>query len=269
MDLRGWDYTGRNIGPEFHRQFRLMIYYLQISEFVKHRKWGNTLQEELVPKMGMSSAGAVRTVKKVSENLGLIRRECFSSRGDLIADKLLTDRGLLIYNAATLENQVVADPSIDEDTKQKVELQIKTLYEEAYCDALMNYYFTNSDGTHLCPLRATLKALQKYSKLDKWEWYMLNTFIRHDDNVDEEAALNESILKYREGAYTFTMKNVIEKPKGHQYTPQHFEFAGLLHVVQRPIWFMTSSNRHDDIKKKVLSDSYLNELYNDKNGGDL
>lgn len=24
MDLRGWDYTGRNIGPELHNQFRIM-----------------------------------------------------------------------------------------------------------------------------------------------------------------------------------------------------------------------------------------------------
>ena len=266
MELKGWDYTGRNIGPEFHRQFRMIIYYLMLPDFVRERKWGNVLQEELATKIGMSSAGVVRTVKKVSENLGLINRVCFSSRGELKADELLTERGLLFYNAATLENQVVNDPSIDNATKKRVELQIKTLYEEAYCDAVMNYYFTNSDGSHLCPLRATLKALQKYSKLDKWEWYMLNTFVRHDDDPVEEKNLETNIKKYRDGDYAFTMKSVVEKPKGHQYTPQHFEFAGLLYVVQRPSWFMTSSDRHNDIKEKVLSDYYLENLYKNSGG---
>ena len=88
MELKGWDYTGRNIGPEFHRQFRMIIYYLMLPDFVRERKWGNVLQEELATKIGMSSAGVVRTVKKVSENLGLINRVCFSSRGELKADEL-------------------------------------------------------------------------------------------------------------------------------------------------------------------------------------
>ena len=34
MDLRGWDYTGRNIGPDLHRQFRIMIDCLSDSSFV-------------------------------------------------------------------------------------------------------------------------------------------------------------------------------------------------------------------------------------------
>ena len=54
------------------------------------------------------------------------------------------------------------------------------------------------------------------------------------------------------------MENVIEKPKGHQYTPQYFEFAGLVHVVQRPEWSITDSDNHSQIKDKVLLIEYKN-----------
>ena len=71
MDLKGWDYTGRNIGPDFHKQFRLMVDALSDPGFVGARTWGNSLQDSLAQKMGMSSSGAVRTVKRICENFGL------------------------------------------------------------------------------------------------------------------------------------------------------------------------------------------------------
>ena len=45
MDLRGWDYTGRNIGPDLHRQFRIMIDCLSDSSFTDHSSWGNGIQD--------------------------------------------------------------------------------------------------------------------------------------------------------------------------------------------------------------------------------
>lgn len=47
MDLRGWDYTGRNIGPDLHRQFRIMIDCLSDSSFTDHSSWGNGIQDRL------------------------------------------------------------------------------------------------------------------------------------------------------------------------------------------------------------------------------
>ena len=44
MELKGWDYTGRNIGPEFHRQFRMIIYYLMLPDFVRELKLACHLQ---------------------------------------------------------------------------------------------------------------------------------------------------------------------------------------------------------------------------------
>lgn len=97
--------------------------------------------------------------------------------------------------------------------------------------------------------------------MDKWEWYLMNTFIRHDDNESERESLEEAITKYRDGELTFTMENVVEKPKGHQYTPQHYEFAGFVNLVQRPTWSIRNSDRHMDVKALVLSDDYLDRLY--------
>ena len=261
MDLKGWDYTGRNIGPDLHKQFRLMINCLSSPQFTNHQTWGNPIQDELAKQMGMSSAGAVRTVKKISENFGLINKAVFTSRAEIIPDQILTERGKIVYQAATLEFQVNCSDEYDENRKKRILVYIKKLYEEAYCDALKQYYFEMPNGKRLMPLRATLKALNKYRTLDKWEWYLLNTIISEDDNTSEEETLDEHISKYRDGLLSFSMRNVVEKPKGHQYTPQYFEFAGLVNLNQRPEWLMRDSNRHQDTKDEVLSDNFLKELY--------
>lgn len=264
MELRGWDYTGRNIGPDLHRQFRIMIDCLSDPKFTNHSSWGNPLQDRLAAYMNMSSSGAVRTVKRVCINFGFLVEESFDSRVEIDIENLLTERGQLVYQAAKLEQQVDESVDYDDDTKEKIYSQIKNLYEEAYCSALKHYYFKNSDNTRLHPLRATLRALEKYSKLDKWEWYLLNTYIRHDDDEQEEMELERYIGMYRNGDLSFSMENVVEKPKGHQYIPQYFEFAGLLHVVQRPEWSISDSLKHKNVKKEVLAQDFLVKLY----GGD-
>lgn len=261
MDLRGWDYTGRNISPELHRQFLVMIDCLSDPTFTDHATWGNPIQDKLAIAMQMSSSGAVRTVKRMFNNFGFLQQASFSSRNEINNRRLLTDRGQLVYQAAKLEQQVSESVAYDENKKKQIFAEIKKLYEEAYCEALRDFYFTNQDGSHLHPLRATLRALNKYGRLDKWEWYLLNTFIREDDDVDAENELEGYIEQYRAGNISFTMENVVEKPKGHQYTPQHFEFAGLLHVVQRPLWSIADSGKHNDIKSQVLSDTFLESLY--------
>lgn len=266
MDLKGWDYTGRNIGPDFHKQFRLMVDALSDPGFVGARTWGNSLQDSLAQKMGMSSSGAVRTVKRICENFGLIERSAFSAREIPNKDTILTERGKIVYTTATLEHRVQTDPNMPDSVIEQAEKEIKVLYEESYCDALAHYFYTYSDGTHLCPLRATLKALKKYGRLDKWEWYMLNTFVLHDDNAEEEAKLDAAIKSYRKREFELTMANVVAKPKGHQYIPQYFEYAGLVRVTLRPDWYICDSDRHQDIKDTVLGDNFLISLYD---GGNL
>ena len=261
MDLRGWDYTGRNLGADFHRQMRLMMYYLMMPSFTNHQTWGNPIQDALAPKMGVSSSGVVRTVKRTCENFGLINNEMFNPRTEINGDDLLTERGKVVYQTATLEFEVNESKDLDEKSKERALVYIKSLYEEAYCDALKQFYYDNRDGTYLSPLRATLRALKRYGRMDKWEWYLMNTCIRHDDDEEEEEQLNEYIIKYRNEEITFTMQNVVEKPKGHQYIPQYFEYAGLVHLIQRPTWSIADNDNHKDIKEEVLSDTFLLELH--------
>lgn len=261
MELKGWDYTGRNIGPEFHRQFRTMVEALSDPGFVGARTWGNSLQDSLADRMDTASSGAVRTVKKMCGNFGLIQENAFSSGTIPQRNAILTQRGEILFAAAVLEHQVQSSQELSDDSKKKAAAEIKRIYEEIYCDALTHYYYTYSDGTHLCPLRATVKALRKYRQLDKWEWYLLNTFVRHDDRPDEETAFDEMIAAYRNGDFQFTMADVAEKTKGHQYIPQYFEYAGLVRVTQRPDWLIRESNRHEDVKANVLEDTFLDTLY--------
>lgn len=261
MELRGWDYTGRNIGPELHRQFRVMIECLSDPSFVNHRTWGNSIQDDLAEKIGVASSGVIRTIKKMFENFGLINSDSLSSKVEIDSRKLLTKRGQLVYYLANLEKSITESKDLDDKKKEASSKKIKNLYEEAYCDALKEYYYDNGDGTHLMPLRATLRAIQKYGRLDKWEWYLMNTFVRHDDDPSEETVLEDYINRYRAGEFQFDMRNVVEKPKGHQYIPQYFEFAGLFKVVQRPDWSISLSDKHNDVIAEVLSPDFLDRLY--------
>lgn len=264
MDLRGWDYTGRNIGPEFHNQYRIMVECLADPAFVNHSTWGNPIQDKLALKMKMASSGAVRTVKKLCDDFGFFAPGALTSRTEINPENFLSKKGKFVFQTATLEMQIEMSDSLSDSQKKKALAEVQNLYEEAYCDTLKKYYFSNSDGTRLCPLRATLKALKKYGTMDKWEWYLLNTIIRKDDDEIAEAELDLYINKYRRKEIEFSMQNVIEKPKGHQYIPQYFDFAGLLRVVQRPEWSISDSQKHEDIKLEILSEDYLEKLYGGK-----
>ena len=257
MNLRGWDYTGRNVGPEFHKQYKLLVDCLLDNTLVDNLTWSSLLQKRIAPLIGASSPGAVRTIKKMCDNFGFFLPFSLTSKKSIDSNILLSQRGKIVYQAATLEIQVNDDNNVPKETKEQIFLHIKNLYEEAYCDALIDYHFINADGTLFYPLKATLKALKKYGKMDKWEWYLLNTFVRHNDNEQEEKLFDKHILKYRQGDYSFTMNNVIEKPKGHQYIPQYFEFAGLVDVTLGANWCISNSIKHLNIKEEVLSMNYV------------
>ena len=107
MELRGWDYTGRNIGPDLHRQFRIMIDCLSDPVFTNHSPWGNPLQDRLATYMKLSSSGAVRTVKRVCMNFGFLVETSFDSKVEIDVEHMLTERGQLVYQAAKLEQEVI------------------------------------------------------------------------------------------------------------------------------------------------------------------
>ena len=102
MNLRGWDYTGRNIAPELHHQFRMMCQLLAYDSFVNHQTWGNPLQEQLAKQMGASSAGAIRTIKKMFVNFGFLDTKVINSRTELYGQPFLTKRGEVLLNVVTI-----------------------------------------------------------------------------------------------------------------------------------------------------------------------
>jgi len=261
MQLRGWDYTGRNVGHDLHIQYRKMVEALSSPQFVNHRTWGTSIQDDLAKRIGCASSGAIRTIKKMCEMLGFFGKESLTSRNEIQRATLLTQRGEAMYGITCLEEQILKSTDLDDSKREAAEKEIKRLYEEIYCESLMHYYYEYDDGTRLSPLRATLWALNKYGRLDKWEWYLLNTFIRHDDNIEEQNTFEKVLREYRSGKYELSMANIVEKPKGHQYIPQYFEYAGLVHVIQRPEWSIGHSQRHDAVKAVVLSDTFLSDLY--------
>lgn len=266
MELQGWEYVGRNLGPEFHKQFKAMMEALSQPEFVNGRVWNRELQTALALQIPVSSDGAVRTLKRMCETFRLIQKEAFSYKKVPAWDTLLTKGGQLVFNLAVLEDGLRNAPGLSSLAREQGLREVKRIYEEFYCDALARCYYTYGDGSHLCPLRATLKALKKFGSLDKWEWYLLNTCIQHDDDPTEEARLESAITSYRDGQFQFSMKNVVKHSKGHQYIPQYFEYAGLVYMTQFPTWRIRDSDRHNDLKNMVFQDDFLDTLYN---GGSL
>lgn len=259
MDLRGWDYTGRNIGPDFHRQICMMFNCLSDSAFVKNRTWGGEIQEALKTEVHVASSGVIRTLKKLCDDFGFFNEEAFASTID--SQNILTERGKTVHSAAIIEMQIDDNTSSFSDSqREEARIEIKRLYEEVYCEVFLRYRYKNVDGSFFFPLRATLRALKKYRIMDKWEWYLLNTCVRHNDDPQEEAELDRLISQYKNHLLSFTMGNVTEKPKGHQYIPQYFEYAGLVSLVQRPEWSISTSSQHQEIQDLALSDQFFSSL---------
>ena len=251
MELRGWRYTGRNLGPDFHRQIRIILDRLEDPAFLGNDTWGHPLQERLAKEIGAGSSGVIRTLMAACVSFGFLNDKPFRSYNPLRAQELITPRGQVVHRVAVLEQQAAALEK-DPETKKEIAAQIKSLYEEVYCDAMRDYCIHNGDGTKLHPLGAALRALERYGTLNWWEWYLLNTFVRRDGDSQGEALLDDAMERYRAGKLRFSSVDIVENPKGHQYLPQHFDFAGLISLTQATRWQVTDSGRHQDVKAAVL-----------------
>ena len=263
MRLTGWDYVGRNIDDSLHRQFIVIVDCLSDPDFVHGRPWGREIQDDLAARLG-TSPGQIRTIKRVCEDLGLFKKGSLNRTDVPSHSTIITEPGDIVHRANSLEQFC---ESIEDDKKREEALRhIKGLYEEGYVLAMVYYHykFPTTPPTRLHPLRATLKALRKYGSLDKWEWYLLNTDILADDNSEMEALLDQHITAYRHGELTFTMANVVEKPKGHQYLPQFLQYAGLVNLKNGHDWRISDNGKHQAVKDRVLSNGFLAEIYGER-----
>lgn len=250
--LHGWDYVGRNLSNDFHDQFIEFCEILLSPSFGLGQKWGNELQEKMTQKMHLNSSGVVRTIKRLYSVFGFIKPDVLRNNPICGGDSFLTERGKLVLELSKLDLGLRRNRLLGDDERKAALKHSHSLFEEVYCDVFKEMRIENNDGSSFSPLLATLRALKRYGKLDKWEWYLMNTFVRHDADPEEEENLDRYIRQYRAGGLVFSMKNVETNQKGHQYTPQHFDFAGLVLLTNSKDWEIVDSGRHLDIKDALL-----------------
>lgn len=131
--------------------------------------------------------------------------------------------------------------------------EIKSIYQLYYQKVLTSYCY-NNDGDLLHPLRATLKALRKYGHLNYWEWYLMNTIIRNDDDANEEAEFDRLITEYRTGKLHFKDTDIIENQLSHSYVLGNFEYAGLVCVEGSKFSLkITANEEFKDVIDEIIS----------------
>ncbi|NTZ20986.1 hypothetical protein EXW96_26735 [Paenibacillus sp. JMULE4] len=270
MDLKGWDYQGRNIDTKLLNQFKGLADFISNEKLVNNRTWGKELQNDIADAIGISGenrSGAVRTIKSVLEHLGFINYNSLSERKIPTFESVISPLGQDLLTLISVENDL---NSLEEDDP-KGQAEIKALYQDFYARSLLEFYFPfgvrkkepAGKNKPLHPLRATIKALKKFGYLNKWEWYLLNTIIDEDDNLEKETELENAIKDYRDGIVNYSMQSIKLNPKGHQYFPQYLGLSGLVSFKKkgREWTRMELNEEYNDLFDIVLSDSFIRDFY--------
>lgn len=224
MYLKGWKYEGTKISDKLHEQMLDIIAVLNDEKQVAGRKWP-ALQKDISDKLGIAT-GQVRTIKRMMEAFGILKE------GSLNSYKIPNAKDIYAENGRTLVELLETEKLMRENQEandEELMKEIKSIYRLYYQQVLVNYIY-NEDGKIFHPLRAALKALKKYEYLNYWEWYLLNTVIRSDDNLEEEAELDRLITAYRAGQIKFKSGDIIENKLSHSYVLGNFEYAGFVCV---------------------------------------
>lgn len=224
MYLSGWKYEGRKIADKLHEQMLEIIEILNDPNRVAGRNWP-ALQKYISVELGIAT-GQVRTIKRMMEEFGIVKKGVLNASSVPKAEEIYTKQGNTLVELLETEKLMRENPSADNFELIK---EIKSIYQLYYQKVLTSYCY-NNDGDLLHPLRATLKALRKYGHLNYWEWYLMNTVIRNDDDVNEEAEYDRFITEYRTGKLRFKDTDIIENQLSHSYVLGNFEYAGLVCV---------------------------------------
>lgn len=247
MYLNGWKYEGRKIADKLHEQMLEIIEILNDPARVSGRTW-TPLQKYISNELGVAP-GQVRTIKRMMEGFGIVKKGILNATTVPSSEIIYTEQGHTLVELLATEKIMRDNPSSD-----NVELikEIKSIYQLYYQKVLTSYYYNDSENI-LHPLRATLKALNKFGSLNYWEWYLLNTIIRIDDNETQEAELERLINEYRSGVLRFTDSDIIENKLSHSYVLGNFEYAGLVCVEgsKYSLKIIINENTKDIVKKII------------------
>lgn len=224
MYLYGWKYEGRKISDKLNEQILEIIRILNDESKVAGRCWP-VLQRDISSELGIAP-GQVRTIKRMMEEFGILKMGSLNAREVPDPEKIYTDNGRTLLDL--LETEKLMRQNLTSDNLKLIK-EIESIYRIYYQKVFMSYSY-NEKGDILHPLRATLKALKKYDHLNYWEWYILNTVIRKDDDADQEAELDKLIKEYRSGHVRFKDSDIVENQLSHSYVLGNFEYAGLICV---------------------------------------
>ncbi|OCA97840.1 hypothetical protein [Clostridium beijerinckii] len=247
MDLYGWKYEGRKISDKLHEQILVMIGILNDPEKVEGRKWP-ALQKIISSELGVAT-GQVRTIKRTMEEFGILKKGSLNANDVPDGKNIFTKSGITLIDLLATEE--LMRKKHDKESEEQIR-EIRNIYKLYYQKVLSNYTYVE-DGKVLHPLRATLKALKKFEYLDYWEWYLLNTVIRQDDNKEEESELEECIINYRAGKLQFKESDLIENMLSHSYVLGNFEYSGLIRIVgTKEKLKITLNNDENEIIEEII-----------------
>ena len=247
MYLKGWKYEGRKIGDKLHEQMLEIIEILNDTDKVGDKNWPQ-LQTFIASELGVAT-GQVRTIKRMMEEFSIVKKGALNANSVPNPNEIYTMQGETLVKLLETEKLMRENPSKDNIELMK---EIKCIYQLYYQKVLTAYSY-NESGNILHPLRATLKALKKYDYLNFWEWYIMNTIIKNDDNPEEEVELDRLIKEYRTGELKFKESDLIENKLSHSYVLGNFEYAGLVLVEGSKLNLkITLNEEFDDVIDEIV-----------------
>ena len=177
--------------------------------------------------------GQIRTIKRMMEEFGILKKGVLKSSEIPDREQIYTEDGRLLLELLEME-QLMSQCLTEAHRQQMGVLQEKGM---------------------LHPLKATLKALEEYEYLDYWEWYLLNTVIRRDDDVGQEEELGRLIEEYRAGKLSFGAGAIVENKLSHIYVPGNFAYGGFLleegnHLDLR----LTLNGEYRELAEKIINE---------------
>ena len=245
MELKGWKYEGRKISDKLHEQILVIVEIINDPVQVGEMNWPE-LQSYISLKLGVAT-GQVRTIKRMMEEFGIIEKGSLNAR-DIPNSNIFTENGLFLIDL--IKTEKLMGKTKNSDFKSIDE--IREVYKLYYQKILNEYEY--SDGIKILhPLRATLKAVDKYEYLEYFEWYLLNTLITTDDNIREEDELDYYIKEYRSGNIDFTEEDIVENKLSHSYVLGNFVYCGLVNVSGKKTKILITLNKkYSDTIQEIL-----------------
>ena len=251
MNLSGWKYEGRIISDNLQHQIMEITNFLNDPTKVQNRTWGGSLQKSIGAEIGISD-GQVRTIKRMMEEFDILKPGALNQRIVPEKSKLYSENGEVLIRLFESEDLLKKKPS--KGSYEQLQ-NIKEIFKLFYMKVLVKYTIRDKNGSSFHPAVVLLKALKKYEHLTYWEWYLLNTIISSDNNLEEEEEFDKLLSDLRHGRLKVSDLNVTENVLSHSYILGNFLYVELINVDGKKENMKITINK----KNQKLIDDLLRE----------